>query len=266
MADLPDFAAELEFVKALALETAELARARCQNVSPREKENLTYVTDLDTDLERLIRRRLGARFPGDALTGEELAAEGGSVPRRWSIDPIDGTGNMVHGLPLWAISIGLLVAGEPVLGVIAIPPLEELFWAVKGRGAWLDGQKLWARDTREFHNQDNICVNTNALRVIDPRSLPSRLRDLGSACCEQSFVAANRLQATTLLGEQMHDIAAGVVIASEAGCQFGTLFGERLSVTEMVRRTPITVPIFVAPPDRLAALFAMARPLVDRRE
>jgi fructose-1,6-bisphosphatase/inositol monophosphatase family enzyme len=261
MADAPDLAAELEFVKALAVETAEVARARCQHVSPREKGNLSYVTDLDTDLERLIRGRLGARFPGDALTGEELAAEGGTATRRWSIDPIDGTGNMVHGLPLWAISIGLIVAGEPVLGVIAIPPLEELFWAVRGAGAWLDGRRLAAHDATEFHNQDNVCVGTNALRAVDPRSLPGRLRDLGSACCEQTFVAANRLQATTLLGEQAHDIAAGVVIASEAGCHFGTLTGLRLSPAEMVHRTPVTIPTFVAPPRRLAALMAMARPL-----
>ena len=132
MPDLSELAAELEFVKALALEAADVAKKRCRSVTPHEKANLSYVTDLDQDLERLIRQRLGARFPDDLLTGEEYAAEGGTGPRRWSIDPIDGTGNLVHGLPLWAISIGLIVAGEPVLGVIAIPPLNELFWAVKG--------------------------------------------------------------------------------------------------------------------------------------
>jgi len=261
MVDSPDLAAELEFVKALAIETAVVARARCRQAKPHEKANLSYVTDLDNDLERLIRGRLGARFPNDALTGEEFGAEGGTGPRRWSIDPIDGTGNMVHGLPLWAISIGLIVAGEPVLGVIAIPPLQELFWALKGAGAWLDGQRLSAHDAPEFHNQDNVCVGTNALRAVDPRSLPGRLRDLGSACCEQAFVAANRLQATTMLGEQTHDIAAGVVIASEAGCHFGTLSGERLSPAELVRRTPISIPTFVAPPQRLEALMGMARKL-----
>ncbi len=96
---------------------------------------------------------------------------------------------MVHGLPLWAVSIGLMIAGEPVLGVIAVPPLEELFWAVKGGGAWLDGRRLAVSDADEFHNQDNVCVGTNALRAVDPRTLPGRLRDLGSACCEQTFVA-----------------------------------------------------------------------------
>jgi fructose-1,6-bisphosphatase/inositol monophosphatase family enzyme len=261
MADSTNPASALDFVKALAIEAAEVAMKRCQSVTPHEKSNLSYVTDLDQDLERLIRHRLGARFPEDSLTGEEYAAEGGAGPRRWSIDPIDGTGNLVHGLPLWAISIGLIVAGEPVLGVIAVPPLNELYWATKGGGAWLDGHRLMAHDAQEFHNQDNVCVGTNALRAVDPRTLPGRLRDLGSACCEQSFVAANRLQATTLLGEHAHDIAAGVVVAREAGCTFATLAGERLSPSEIVRRTPIYVPTFVAPPRRLEALLAVARPL-----
>lgn len=261
MASAPDLAAELEFAKALACEAALVAKERCRHVTPQEKANLSYVTDLDSDLEKMIRQRLGAWFPDDVLTGEEYEPAGGHGPRRWSIDPIDGTGNMVHGLPLWAISIGLIVAGEPSLGVIAVPPLGELFWAVKGAGAWLDGHQLSAQDASEFHNQDNVCVGTNALRAVDTRSLPGRLRDLGSACCEQSFVAANRLQATIFLGEQEHDIAAGIVIASEAGCQFGNLAGERLSAAEMIRRTPITCPTFVAPPRRLAALMAMARPL-----
>jgi fructose-1,6-bisphosphatase/inositol monophosphatase family enzyme len=261
---LLDLALELDFVKDLAGEASELARDRCEHVTPREKTNLSYVTDLDNDLERLIRRRLGDRFPDDVLTGEEYAPEGGTGPRRWSIDPIDGTGNLVHGLPLWAISIGLIARGEPVLGVIAVPPLREMFWAVKGRGAWLDGQRLSAHDADIFHSQDNVCVGTNALRAVDPRSLPGRLRDLGSACCEQSFAAAGRLQASILLGEQAHDVAAGVVITSEAGCHFGTLAGDRLSPVEMVRRTPITVPTFVAPPRRLAALLAQARLLPSR--
>jgi fructose-1,6-bisphosphatase/inositol monophosphatase family enzyme len=262
MAKSPDLAAELEFAKDLALRAAEVARERCKGVSPHEKANLTYVTDLDQYLEQMIRKSLGARFPDDVLTGEEYESEGGTGPRRWSIDPVDGTGNLVHGLPLWAVSIGLMIDGEPTLGVIAIPPLKELYWAVKGAGAWLDGHRLTAQDADEFHNQDNVCVGTNALRAVDTRTLPGRLRDLGSACCEQTFVAANRLQATTMLGEQAHDVAAGVVIASEAGCGFATLNGERLSPAEMVRRTPITVPTFIAPPRRLEALLRMAKPLL----
>src|SRR4051794_36417582 len=206
---------DLEFVKALATEASVFALERAKGVTPHEKANHSYVTDLDNALERLIRERLGQAFPDDRLTGEEYAAAGGSGPRRWSIDPIDGTGNLVHGLPLWAISIGLIDAGEPVLGVIAVPPLNELYWATRGGGAWKNGHRLRAVDADAFHDQDNVCLGTNAMRAVDPRSLKGRLRDIGSACCELVFTACNRLQCCTFLGEQAHDVAAGSVIVSE---------------------------------------------------
>ncbi len=234
LSDAKDYNDDLAFVMALVREAAGIAVERARTVKPQEKANKSFVTDLDHDLERLIRDRLAARFPDDVLTGEEYASAGGTGPRRWSIDPIDGTGNLVHALPLWAVSVGLIDDGIPALGVIAIPPLNELFWAVRGHGAFRDGEKLIALDADGFHNQDNICVGTNALRALDPRSLPGRLRDLGSACCEITFTACNRLQACTFLGEATHDVAAGVVIAAEAGCAFGTLDGRVLSPAEMV--------------------------------
>lgn len=255
------YEAERDFVLSLAREAAATALERAQRVKPQEKANKSFVTDLDHDLERLIRDRLAARFPDDVLTGEEYANAGGSGPRRWSIDPIDGTGNLVHALPLWAVSIGLIDQGEPALGVIAIPPLGELFWSVRGHGAYRDGERLSVPDAETFHNQDNVCVGTNALRSIDTRTLPGRLRDLGSACCEITFTACNRLQACTFLGEATHDVAAGVVIAAEAGCAFGTIDGRVLTPAQMVAETPVKVPTFVASPGRLKALMKMARPL-----
>jgi fructose-1,6-bisphosphatase/inositol monophosphatase family enzyme len=250
---------ELAFVQGLVREAAAVALSRAKGIAPQEKANLSYVTALDHELEQMIRDRIAARFPDDSLTGEEYAQAGGSGPRRWSIDPIDGTGNMVHDLPLWAISVGLMDAGEPVLGVIIVPPLGELYWAVKGGGAWRDGERLTSLDAETFHNQDNVCVGTNALRAIDPRSLPGRLRDLGSACCEAVFVACNRLQACTFMGEGQHDIAAGAVIAVEAGCAIGTINGRILTPAEFVAETPVCTPTFLAPPRRLEALMAVAQ-------
>jgi myo-inositol-1(or 4)-monophosphatase len=256
------FSKELEFVKALVTEAATFACTHSSRVTPQEKANRSYVTDLDRDLEGLIRVRLGREFPQDVLSGEEFPTTGNSGPRRWSIDPIDGTGNLVHRLPLWAISIGLIECGEPVLGVIAVPPLGELYWAVKGGGAWRDGERLLARDAEHFHDQDNVCLGTNAMRAVDPRSVPGRLRNLGSACCEAVFTAAGRLSACAYLGEQVHDIAAGAVIAFEAGCRFGTIGGRELTQAEFVAETPVRVPTFVAPPHRLAALMSQVRPIV----
>jgi myo-inositol-1(or 4)-monophosphatase len=262
-------AAELQLVKQLASDAAQRALGRAQHVSPHEKANQSYVTDLDTDLERLIRGRLASAFPDDLLTGEEYAAErgrgaGAGTSRTWSIDPIDGTGNLVHRLPLWAISIGLLEAGEPVLGVIAIPPLGEMYWAVRGGGAWRDGSPLVVSDATTFHMQDNVCVGTNAMRALDLRTIPGRLRNLGSACCEAAFVAAGRFAACTFLGEAAHDLAAGAVIAAEAGCTFGTTDGELLSAAELVARTPVAIPTFIAPARRLESLMRSARMLEAR--
>jgi myo-inositol-1(or 4)-monophosphatase len=251
--------ADLEIVKGFATEAASLALSRAGSVKPEEKANLSFVTDLDRDLEQLLRARLAEAFPDDVLTGEEYAPSGGSGKRRWSIDPIDGTGNLVHALPLWAVSIGLIDDGEPVLGVIAIPPLGEMYWAIKGGGAWRDGVPIVTSDSAVFHSQDNLCVGTNALRAVDPRSLPGRLRDLGSACCEQAFVACGRLVACTFLGEATHDVAAGTVIVSEAGAKFANIDGEHLTPSEFVARTPVPRPTFVAPPKRLEALLATAR-------
>ena len=251
--------ADLEVVKGFAVEASALALSRASSVKAEEKANLSFVTDLDRDLEQLLRARLAEAFPDDVLTGEEYAPSGGTGPRRWSIDPIDGTGNLVHRLPLWAISLGLMVDGEPVLGVIAIPPLNELYWAIKGGGAWRDGVRIGTSDAPGFHTQDNLCVGTNALRALDPRTLPGRLRDLGSACCEQAFVACGRLVACTFLGEATHDVAAGSVIVSEAGAGFANIDGEHLTPAQFVARTPVPRPTFVAPPGRLAALLAVAK-------
>lgn len=250
---------ELEFTKALVTEVAALARGRAQSVTPQEKENLSFVTDLDHDVERLIRDRLTARFPDDQITGEEYEAAGGGGPRRWSIDPIDGTGNLVHQVPIWAVSVGLLDRGEPVLGVIAIPPLGELYWATKGGGAWQDGERVQARDADGFHTQDNVHVGTNANRAIDPRTIPGRIRDFGSACSALAFQANGRFSASIFLGEHAHDLAAGAILNAEAGCRFGTIDGHELTPAEFVAATPVRVPTIVAPPRRLAALNGLLR-------
>jgi myo-inositol-1(or 4)-monophosphatase len=252
---------DLEFARGLAAEAAELARARQGRVRTREKSNRSFVTDLDLELEQLIRRRIAASYPEDRLTGEELLPAGGTGSRCWSIDPIDGTGNLVHGLPLWAISIGLLDGGEPVVGVIAVPPLGELFWARQGGGAWRDGVPIRADDASGFHDHDNVSASTNALRVVDPRSIPGRIRDIGTACCELAFVACGRLRASIFLGEQMHDLAAGAVIAAEAGCWFRTMDGDMLTVGAFVHQTPVRVPTLIAPPRRLERLITQLRRL-----
>lgn len=250
---------DLDSVLGLVAEASAIALKRARNVSPEEKSNATFVTDLDRDLESFIRSGLAVRFPKDTITGEEYADEGSGGPRLWSIDPIDGTGNLVHRMPLWAISVGMAYEGTPVLGVIAIPPLGETFHAVIGHGAYLNDKRIFVKDSDTFHSQDNVGVDSNAARALDARTLPGRLRTLGSACCELAFTAASRFVCTTFRGELRHDLMAGAVITGEAGCEFGRVDGRRLTPAEFVAETPIDVPTFIAPPKRLKWLMENVR-------
>src|SRR5207237_10202073 len=99
------------------------------------KPDLTPVTDADQAVEDTIRRTLGRARPRDAVLGEESGTTGWG-PRRWVVDPIDGTKNFVRGVPVWATLIALTVEDEAVAGVVSAPALSRRWWASKGGGAW----------------------------------------------------------------------------------------------------------------------------------
>jgi histidinol-phosphatase len=126
---------------ALALELADaadvitMARFGAADLVVEAKPDLTPVSDADRAVEAAIRDRLQGERPGDAVSGEEFGAEG-SGPRRWVIDPIDGTKNFVRDVPVWATLIALLDGDEPVLGVVSAPALARRWWARRGGGAW----------------------------------------------------------------------------------------------------------------------------------
>jgi histidinol-phosphatase len=100
------------------------------------KPDLTPVSDADRAVEQAVRARLGEHRPEDSLLGEEFGSTGSS-PRRWVIDPIDGTKNFVRDVPVWATLIGLLDGDDAVLGVVSAPALGRRWWAARGQGAWL---------------------------------------------------------------------------------------------------------------------------------
>ena len=142
---MPDFAADLEadlqadLALALALADAAdaitTARSGAADLVVEAKPDLTPVSDADRAVEEAIRARLASDRPSDAISGEEFGS-GGDGPRRWVIDPIDGTKNFVRNVPVWATLIGLLYGDEPVVGVVSAPALNRRWWAARGAGAW----------------------------------------------------------------------------------------------------------------------------------
>ena len=125
----------LAHVLADAVERVTMARFRAEDLVVDTKADLTPVSDADRTAEELIRHHLARTRPRDAVEGEEFGSTGHG-PRRWVLDPIDGTMNFVRGVPVWATLIALVDGDDPVVGLVAAPALQRRWWAAKGSGAY----------------------------------------------------------------------------------------------------------------------------------
>lgn len=124
----------LAHVLADAAERVTMERFRAVDLRVETKPDLTPVSDADRRVEELLRGQLARTRPRDGVVGEEFP-ETGHSPRRWIIDPIDGTKNFVRGVPVWATLIALVDGEDPVVGLVAAPALTRRWWAAKGTGA-----------------------------------------------------------------------------------------------------------------------------------
>jgi fructose-1,6-bisphosphatase/inositol monophosphatase family enzyme len=140
-----DIAARFAAAQALAREAGALAVALrggpAASFAVESKSALDFATEADRAVERLVIERLGKRF-GDGVLGEEYGAQQEAVDRLWVVDPVDGTFNFMHGLPVWCVSLAFMLAGEIEIGIIYNPDGNEMFTARRGRGAFLDGAPI----------------------------------------------------------------------------------------------------------------------------
>jgi len=122
--------------------------ARRGSLTRERKGPQDFVSVADREVEALIRSRLAAAFPADGFLGEESG--GGAGERCWVVDPIDGTNNFLHGLPLWGVSIAYAIEGEPVIGLIYLPCIGRLYSAVRGGGARCNGAPIAVSGTGDL--------------------------------------------------------------------------------------------------------------------
>lgn len=201
----------------------------------REVENLQvsmkgagdFVSRADLAAEKIIRDELMGTRPNYGWCAEESKeVEGVDPTRRWIVDPLDGTTNFLHGLPHWAVSIALEYKGEIVAGVIFDPAKDEMFVAEKGQGAWLNESRLRVSGR---HKMIEGCFATG-LPFGGRPDLPETLKDLarvlpvcsgvrrwGAAALDLAYVAAGRYDGYWERGLKPWDMAAGILIAREAG-------------------------------------------------
>jgi len=201
----------------------------------REVENLQvgakgpgdFVSRADTAAEEIIRTDLMEARPNYGWLGEESGEVPGTDPtRRWIVDPLDGTTNFLHGLPHWAVSIALEHKGQVVAGVIYDPTKDEMFFAEKGEGAWLNESRLRVSGRARMIE----AIFATGLPFAGRADLPETLQDLarllpacagvrrwGAAALDMAYVAAGRYDGFWERRLNPWDMAAGVVIMREAG-------------------------------------------------
>ncbi|WP_298836577.1 inositol monophosphatase family protein [uncultured Roseobacter sp.] len=201
----------------------------------REVENLQvsmkgagdFVSRADLNAEKIIKEDLMGARPTYGWVGEESREEEGQDPtRRWIVDPLDGTTNYLHGLPHWAVSIALEHKGQVVAGVVFDPAKDEMFWAEKGAGAWMNDSRLRVSGRSRMIES----VFATGLPFGGRGDLPDTLRELGrvlpgcagvrrwgAAALDLAYVAAGRYDGYWERRLNAWDIAAGTIIVREAG-------------------------------------------------
>lgn len=209
------------------------------------KDDASPVTVADRECEVEIRRVIEAAFPDHAVFGEEYG-QSGEHRCLWLIDPIDGTRSFIRGLEFWSVQIALMVDGELVLGVSAAPPFEETAWAVRGQGAWLDGERLECADTDDLGQMDLSLGNVRTLARSDGwRKIGQLVEKAARTRGYGDFypyhrLAAGGLDAVIESDINILDIAALTVIVRESGGVVTELGGADIGLdsTTILAATP----------------------------
>jgi myo-inositol-1(or 4)-monophosphatase len=208
-----------------------------------------FVSTADLKAEKMLRTELEKARPGFGFLMEESGASPASDGRhRWIVDPLDGTTNFLHGIPHWAISIGLERDGEIVAGLIYQPIADEMFFAEKGGGAYLNDHRL--RVSARHKLEDSLIGTGIPFRGHGDHerflrtqravmAITSGVRRMGVASLDLAYVAAGRFDGYWEFGLKPWDIAAGLIVVREAGGTIGGLSdGDPFVTGDILAATP----------------------------
>jgi myo-inositol-1(or 4)-monophosphatase len=197
------------------------------------------VTEYDRRSEKLLVARLAAAFPGDEVIAEEGSKREGAGAR-WYVDPLDGTTNFAHGLPMFCIAIGRVVDGRVDLGVVHAPVLGWTFTATRGGGAWCNDRRLQVSTNAAlaeamlgtgFPSDRATSIDNNFPQFVAVKPYVRAVRRLGSAALDQALVAAGTYDGFWEMKLKPWDLAAGSLLIEEAGGRVTGWSGEPLALT-----------------------------------
>ncbi len=215
-----------------------LGKVRQIDLKSGQERNL--VTEIDKKSEELIVNIIKKHYPNHDILAEESGSKHGSKSDyKWIIDPLDGTTNFTHGLPIFCVSIGLERKGEIILGAIYDPNFDELFTAEKGRGAFLNGRRLRVSTTKELKSSLLVTgfpynINENPDHCIEHfvnfLLNAQAIRRMGSAALDLAYVAAGRYDGFWEVNLNPWDMAAGVLLVKEAGGEITNFTGTDINI------------------------------------
>lgn len=213
---------------AVAREVAESAGAYLLDmfgtVTGERKSDGTLVTVADIESNRRIIQGLQAAFPGDEIVSEELGTQYAGGRRVWIVDPLDGTSNYCHKVPVWGTTLALVEDGRPVVGVSHFPTLGFTCLATRGGGAWEKERRMVVGQGQALSEDDLIAHCSRTLKQYQ-LNLPAKGRMLGSAALNYALVAAGAVRASIENTARIWDLAAGWLLVEEAGGVVDTLDG-----------------------------------------
>jgi len=195
---------------------------------------IDLVTEVDHQSEAFILHEIQTRFPGHAILTEESGEHLGSKDHLWFIDPLDGTVNYAHHIPIFCVSIAYAHQGRTQLGVIYDPMRDECFSAERGQGACLNGQPLHVSTTTDLVHSLLVTgfpydtwntSDDNFGNFVRFAKMTQGVRRLGSAAIDLCYVAAGRFDGFWELSLNAWDVAAGGLIAEEAGALVTNVYG-----------------------------------------
>ncbi len=223
--------------------------SRFNKVGFEEKADGSLLTEADTEMQKHTQAFLEQNWPQFEFLGEENSAEEQrqALSRDngcWILDPVDGTSNFASGIPVYSVSLALVVKGDVVAGLVYDPDRDEMFAARKGYWAELNGERLIAQTAKTQLKQTSGIIDFKrlspelAMHIINNNPYGSQ-RSFGSVALDWCWIAAGRGQLYLHGSQNIWDYAAGYLILNEAGGKSATLDGETVLVPEVVKRSAV---------------------------
>ncbi|MFH1740804.1 MAG: inositol monophosphatase family protein [bacterium] len=229
-------------------EAGRIALRHFRQVKAEQKKDHSLVSEADREVERFLVREILERYPEHAIVGEEYGESGaGAGDFQWAIDPIDGTSSYLAEMPIWAVSVGLLREGRPVLGMVYAPAIDDFYQASEETGAQLNGTALHLERPAPIGENSPLLTFSNAWKKMRLR-FPGKVWSHGSAAVHAATVAKGTVIGAICEPPLLWDIAGGAVVVREAGGDMRFLSGKAMDTNAFSQDHRSPEPVVAAHP------------------